>query len=964
MEKPGQFEGHKLFSSPEEELVYLREQVAVRERELVARGAELVRDDVISDKMKDYHYTPTKNVLDTSLHVAPGTLESLALNLAPEAHDAKMAELHALLKEKGIKNALAAVELLDDPHIEDDFHRFLIQYIKKGLHVPDLTPRSELFSALSMSLYEVSLPEADANAQQKGLKELISAMDQFYAGMLSVGDAKDPDRYFTLEIANPNHSEEFIIYVSIPDHKKNLFEKQVLSLFPHAKVKEVPDDYNVFNEGGVTLGAVGTLAQHSIYPIKTYEAFDHDPLNVILNTFSKIQKDGEGAALQVVFRPASYDYAKEYKKTLEEVQKGTSVKEALPKSIGQELWSGVKYAFFSSTPTEEEKKAEKEKPKVVDQTAVEQINNKIGSPVCEITLRLVASAATEPEAERILSDIESGFHQFENTHGNKIVFKRIASRKLRKFAEEFSFRTFNSDNLLPLTFKELTTLFHFPGQSITVSPQLRQSKAATAAAPLDLPQTGTLLGVNRFRNVETKVYLTKEDRLRHFYTVGQTGTGKSTILKNMIAQDILQGEGVCMIDPHGNDIIDILAMIPKERYEDVIYFDPSYTPRPMGLNMLEYDRRFPEQKTFVVNELLSIFNKLFDMKVAGGPMFEQYFRNAVMLVIEDPDSGSTLLDVSRVLANKPFREMKLANCKNPIVVQFWREVADKAGGEAALANIVPYITSKFDVFLSNDIMRPIIAQEKSTFNFREIMDSKKILLVNLSKGRLGDINANLIGLILVGKILMAALSRADSVGKDMPPFYLYIDEFQNITTDSIAQILSEARKYKLSLNVAHQYIAQLQQNIRDAVFGNVGSLGVFRVGADDAEYLEKQFAPVFTARDIINIENRNAYLKILVNGKPVKPFNIETLPPPAGKTTHLEALKELSYLKFGKDRAIVEAEIMEKYKKAPPATPAPTPPTTSPPVPAATPGAPIPATPTPPNPSTTVPPLPSTPLKP
>jgi hypothetical protein len=338
----------------------------------------------------------------------------------------------------------------------------------------------------------------------------------------------------------------------------------------------------------------------------------------------------------------------------------------------------------------------------------------------------------------------------------------------------------------------------------------------------------------------------------------------------------------------------------------------------MGLNMLEYDPRFPEQKTFVVNEMLSIFNKLFDMKVAGGPMFEQYFRNAVLLVMEDPDTGNTLLDVSRVLSSRAFREMKLSKCKNPVVIQFWKEIADKAGGEASLQNVVPYITSKFDVFLSNDIMRPIIAQEKSSFNFREIMDQKKILLVNLSKGRLGDINANLIGLILVGKMLMAALSRADSFGRDLPPFYLYIDEFQNITTDSISQILSEARKYKLGLTIAHQFIAQLEDDIKDAVFGNVGSIAAFRVGADDAEYLEKQFEPVFTQNDLINLDNRNCYMKLLSDGRPVRPFSMQTLPPQKGDLGIVDKLKELSYLVHGKDKNIVEGEIALKYRKVEP----------------------------------------------
>jgi hypothetical protein len=330
--------------------------------------------------------------------------------------------------------------------------------------------------------------------------------------------------------------------------------------------------------------------------------------------------------------------------------------------------------------------------------------------------------------------------------------------------------------------------------------------------------------------------------------------------------------------------------------------------------MLEYDVSRPEQKTFVVNELFSIFQKLYGaVPESMGPMFEQYFRNATMLVIDHPESGNTLFDVSRVLADANYRDYKLSQCKNPVVSLFWKQIATKAGGEQSLANIVPYITSKFDVFLANEIMRPIIAQEHSAFNFRTIMDERKILLVNLAKGKLGDINSNLLGLIIVGKILMAALSRVDA-RETPPPFYLYIDEFQNVTTDSIAIILSEARKYKLSLTVAHQFIAQLEENIRNAVFGNVGSLAVFRTGADDAEFLKKQFEPVFTERDIMNIENRNAYLRILADGTPQKPFNIAVSPPPENDRAKADALKELSYLKYGTPREDVERKILEKYE--------------------------------------------------
>ncbi len=312
--------------------------------------------------------------------------------------------------------------------------------------------------------------------------------------------------------------------------------------------------------------------------------------------------------------------------------------------------------------------------------------------------------------------------------------------------------------------------------------------------------------------------------------------------------------------------------------------------------------------------MLMIFRRLYgDVPESMGPAFEQYFRNATQLIMEDPASGSTLLDIPRVLSNKPFRDMKLSKSNNPVVNQFWREIATQAGGEASLENIVPYITNKFDDFTANDFMRPIVGQQNSSFKFREVIDNRKILLVNLSKGRLGERNANLLGLILVGKLFMAALSRADDPRGDFAPFYLYIDEFQNITTDSIPGILSEARKYKLSLNIAHQFLSQIDEKIRDAVFGNVGSMAVFRVGEEDGEFFAKQFAPVFTALDFVNIENFNAYVRMLSRGVPQKPFNIKTEPPSPGNPNQIDDLRQLSYLTYGRDRQQVEDMIRARY---------------------------------------------------
>src|SRR3989338_1137551 len=758
----------KVFSSPEEELQFLRQEVKRHQAEAATSGVEQKPDVLASKALKEYAGKPVEEVLAPNYALNQVHQEAIVLELAPEAHDRKIEELIAILEEKGIKNTLGLIKKLGDFHLDDDFHRFLVQYVKVVFAVKGLKEKTPPSRALRSTLYEITLPELSKEEGEKELKQLISGMEQFYAGMLSISpDAKKDSESFSIEIANANGSSEFIFYVSVPDDKRPLFEKQILSIFHNAKIKEIKDDYNIFNEKGVSIASHAVSLGKPVFPLKTYEAFNVDPLNVILNSFSKIKKSGEGAALQIIFQPAPHSYLEKYKEALRKLQKGVSVRKAtnISNTFLGEIAKGFKDAFTAHSSPKKDKDGKEEPPKI-DDIAVEQVKNKVASPLMLAAIRLVSSAENQKTASAIIHDLEAAFNQFENTSGNKLRFERAKGGALRRILHNFSFRIFEAGEAIPLNLKEVTTMVHFPSSKIESQAQLKHAKAGTASAPLDLPQSGILIGINRNRSMETKVFMTKEDRLRHFYVVGQTGTGKTTLLKNMVVQDILNGEGVCMIDPHGADVQDILASIPKERFEDLIYFDPSYTERPMALNMLEYDRRFPEQKTFVVNEMLSIFNKLFDMKTAGGPMFEQYFRNSVLLTIEDPESGNTLLDVSRVLSNKEFRELKLSRCNNPIVTQFWREVADKAGGEASLANIVPYIVSKFDNFLANDIMRPIIAQEKSSFNFREVMDSKKILLVNLAKGRLGDINANLIGLILVGKILMVALSRVDSYGKD------------------------------------------------------------------------------------------------------------------------------------------------------------------------------------------------------
>lgn len=915
-----EYEAHPKFSSPEEEIKYLRNEIAERERMLGETTSAESHTSGAKEAITAYHNAEPAAVLTPEYKMTAAEEHAITLDLPPEKDDAFMGELMGIMFEKGIKNALSVVENLGNPHITDDFHRLLIEFLKEGNPIPDLKEKTPLSDNLHMTLYEITFPSKAGDGAEKHFKELISAMEQFYAGMLTDSGKHDlAKEIFTIEVAVAEGTQEIIFYAAVPQHRAGLFEKQALSLFPHGHIREEKNDYNIFIENGVTLGSTATLNEKPILPLKTYDTFETDPLTVVLSAFSKIKKHGEGAAIQFVLKPADLLYGKHYSEILHLLEKGEKFNDAY-RTIESPVTDMLR--SFATTLVGKDKKESDSKelvPKTIDTEKIELIKRKVETPVALVNIRLVASSDSKDRTEEMLRDIESSFSQFAQTGSNHLEWSRISSGgAYRALLNAFTFREFSPSSALILSYREIASLVHFPAKEEFLSPEFKQAKAGSVAAPLNLATEGTLLGVNSFRGVETKAYLTPEDRLRHLYVIGQTGTGKTTLLKNMIVQDILDGNGVCFIDPHGSDVQDILASVPKERHKDVIYFDPAYLERVMGLNMLEFDQRYPEQKTFVVNELFSIFRKLYgSVPESMGPAFEQYFRNSTTLVLEDPGSGATLLDVSRVLADARFRALKLSRSKNPVINQFWQEIASKAQGEASLANIVPYITNKFDVFTANDYMRPIIAQEKSAFRFREVMDERKILLVNLSKGRLGDINANLIGLILVGKILMAALSRVDAVGTGqvLPPFYLYIDEFQNITTDSIATILSEARKYKLGLTIAHQFIAQIDEDIKNAVFGNVGSMGVFRVGPDDASFLEKQFEPVFTARDLMNVDNRNAYVRILANGKPVTPFNIQTMAPHPADMGQVEMLRQESYNRFGRPRAEVEAEVMQRFKK-------------------------------------------------
>jgi len=765
------------------------------------------------------------------------------------------------------------------------------------------------------------IPEGENKQSAESWKEEIFPMEQLLSSLTMLKPKGNfLKRLFfdtptiVFEIANPSTSEEIFFYLSVPKVFRENAEKQIHSFFPHAVIEKV-SDYTIFSPQSYTAVSVLDLTHGHSLPLRTYRTVDIDPLNEISNALSKLHGIEEGAAIQILLSRTNTKWRTNGKHIAQKMQEGKRLKDA-NQSQFREMSSAlrkdiVKTAFIQKKNLTEEKKIVNLTPE--EQELVKSIDEKSNKGAFRANIRLIASANSQERVEEILGQVENAFGQFANPEVNSFrVKKRI---KARNIVYDFIFRNFDDEIEMILTVEELASIFHFP-ISTTATPKIKWLKAGAAPPPVNIPADGLLLGYNDYRGTKTDIRITESDRRRHMYVIGQTGVGKSVYLQEMAKKDALAGNGFCFIDPHGDAIEDILASIPKERAEDVILFDPSDTERPIGLNMLEYDPKHPEQKTFVINEMIGIFDQLYDLKATGGPMFEQYMRNAMLLIMEDPESGSTLMEISKVLADEDFRKYKLSKCNNPIAYDFWTKEAEKAGGEAALANMVPYITSKLTTFISNDMMRPIIAQQKSTLNFREIMDNKKILLVNLSKGKIGEINARLLGMVIVGKILMAALSRTDTPEDERVDFYLYMDEFQNVTTNSIAQILSEARKYRLVLTMAHQFIAQLKEEISKAVFGNVGSLVAFRIGSEDAEFLEKQFLPVFTARDLMNVDNRNCFARLLINNELTKPFNMKTYAPTRGNQEVANALKELSRLRYGRDASIVNREIMSRMKLA------------------------------------------------
>lgn len=785
---------------------------------------------------------------------------------------------------------------------------------------------------------KITLPREESQkdkdkAEEKDFREKISIMEQFFRNIHELGELSLQNIIRTwlykadlvsFELVAQNKMVEF--YVVTPKHYRDLIEKQITSYYPNADISyEKP--YEIQPKKNKLKCYFGYLKKPDFYPLKTFKTLENDPLNDLTNIFSKLD-DKDIAAIQLIVRP---NKSKKWQKRTENAasQMFSGKKPGGFKIPGLRIISNLFIGLlFGAEKIDKGQQEGSSGPYggggyvrmlQTREEIAKHIGEKAGQVPFDTMIRILGSSTTKTRATELTNNVALGLNLFKDPQMNWIQTRRVLPiDTINNLIMRFNFKKrlidtrflfFGEKNSVLVT-EELASLFHFPASRYNYTPIIRWLQYKVVPAPVGLPKEGILLGNNVYRGEKREIRMLRSDRTRHHYVIGKSGSGKSVFLSYMARQDMIGGDGVCVIDPHGDLIEELVQFVPKERAKDVVVFNPSDTERPMGLNILE--AKTPEQMDMASSQATEIFIKLFGDEIFG-PRIQHYFRNSCLTLMEDLEEGATLIDVPRVFVDEEFMKYKVSKVKNPVVRSFW-EHEYASTGDRERQEMIPYFSAKFGPFITNSIMRNCIGQTKSAFNFRECMDKQKILLINLSKGKIGDLNTQLLGLIVVARLQMAAMSRVDMPEKDRKDFYMYVDEFQNFATDSFCSILSEARKYHLALIMANQYIKQLEKKndtaIRDAVFGNVGTMMSFKVGADDAEYMAKEYAPVLTEQDVLGIANYKAYIKLNINNTTSRPFSLETIYDMSKANQKIgEIVTQYSRMKYGRKREFVDQEI-------------------------------------------------------
>jgi hypothetical protein len=758
---------------------------------------------------------------------------------------------------------------------------FLTLFFSGYLLIALFRHRDREDKSLAMTTLQVAVP------RDNEIK--IDAMEQVFNSLYSIKKGSlGPFGWFNFLQVQPHISFEIVgrredirFYISVPEKLRDLLEKQLHGSYPGAEIKVV-DEPTIFTENGRVEFSWLVMRSNAYFPIQVFKNLTVDPLAALTSSLAKMG-EGEGVHVQMLIAPADGAWKK----------KGRA-------------WIGR----TKKNEADPEKATYKVDPKLM-----EAVDQKVSKNGFETTIRIVVNSTSSESAKAHMSNVRAAFEQYNgDNNGLKGKKPRFKGAFMIDFIYRYQPMVWWGAHTI-LNSEELATIYHFPNKTVE-TPHIFWLNAKSAPAPQGIPTEGLYLGKSVFRGVTRPVYLSQVDRERHMYIIGRTGTGKSEFLKTMILQDINAGRGICVIDPH--DLAeDLLGYIPANRAEDVIFFEPSDEERPMGLNLLE--AKSDQERHMATNAVIGMMYKLYDPHKTGiiGPRFEHAIRNA-MLTVMDAVPGGTFIEVVQALQRPEFVQEMLPRVKDPIVRRYWTDQIAQTS-DFHKSEVLDYIVSKFGRFITNKTIRNIIGQSKSAFDFRDIMDNGKILIINLNKGKLGEENSNFLGLVLVPRILAAAMSRSDIPMEQRRPFYMYVDEFQNFATPDFATILSEARKYKLNLTVANQFTSQMDDEVKNAVFGNVGTLVSFRTGVADANFLQHEFSPTFNEADLLNIEKYHVYIKTIAKNEPLPPFSMDVTKDIESekrmKNEKLaDAIKQLTRLKFGRDVRLVESEIGTRSK--------------------------------------------------
>ena len=782
-----------------------------------------------------------------------------------------------------------------------------------------LRKKEDFKRTLKLTFLKVTLPKKNSELDEKkettkDFKEMIGLMEQLFASLKSIYSKKILKKVLgqdTISFEYIAHEWEILFYIIVPKNYKHLIEKQINGFYTDAIIEETTE-INIFKDRKHIASTYLNAEKEFFFPFKTYTKLESDPINNITNAFSKLEED-ESAVIQILLKPIDDDWQGHSSKASSKIMKGKTTWFTLnPIKIIIWLWTSL----FKSQDDKTPESPNDPETSALTQERAKTVDEKWDKTGFETIVRVITTGNEKQMNDTELTNIISSFSQFAYPDFNK--FTHTIHHNQKKLIKNYIFRYFRKPFYLKkmiLNTEELASLYHYPHIRYNQTAEIKWQNFKIVKAPSNLPKEWLLLWHNVYRWVKKEVRLKTEDRFRHFYVIWQTGTGKSSILQVMARQDFLNGEWVAVVDPHGDLVRDLLPFIPRERADDIIYFDPSDTDRPMGLNLLEANTE--EEKELVAMDSLNIMIKLFWNEIFG-PRLQDYFRNAVLTLMDYP-GGWAITDIVRLFTDPEFQKDHTRHVKNPIVKNWW-DSTYASMWDREKAEIIPYFSAKFGQFITNKMMRNIIGQTKSSFDIGDIMQNKKILLVNLSKWRLWDLNSKLLGMMLVSKLQMAAMRRDKIAKEDRTNFYLYIDEFQNYVTDSIESILSEARKYILSLNIAHQYLWQLEQsdaltksslNLKNAIFGNVWSIMSYKIWPEDGEFMSKYYAPTFSDQDLVNMDKFKSVMKLAVDNQPTTPFSMIPLNPylETWDTNITKAFIELSRLKYGRDKDFVSKEI-------------------------------------------------------